>query len=105
MASIVIVEDERVLRRTLARNLTGLQHEVRAAESAEEGLELVRNEPPDLVITDHRLPGMTGHDFRTRRQRFLKRFKEDGVPLLNKITDNPRHLIDHILKEVLTARA
>ena len=33
------------------------------ALSAEEGLEILKNETPDLVILDLNLPGMSGFDF------------------------------------------
>ncbi len=70
MADIIVVEDERVLRRTLARSLSGRGHDTRAAETAEEALEMLAEGPPDLIITDHRLPGMTGHAL-------LEKVKED----------------------------
>ncbi|MFQ5352505.1 MAG: sigma-54-dependent transcriptional regulator [Candidatus Binatia bacterium] len=62
MADIVLVEDEEVLRRTLAKTLQKLGHEVRDCESAEAGLETIEQGPPDLLITDHRLPGMSGYE-------------------------------------------
>jgi two-component system response regulator AtoC len=62
VADILIVEDEEVLRLTLARNLKGRGHETRVAESAEEGLDLLAQGPPDLILTDQRLPGKTGHE-------------------------------------------
>jgi DNA-binding NtrC family response regulator len=65
-ADILLVEDEAVLRRTIAKSLARDGHAVRTAESAEEALNLVDEGPPDLLITDHRLPGMTGHDLLLR---------------------------------------
>ncbi len=62
MAVIGLVEDEEVLRRALARTLQHRGHAVEAAASAEEGFELVARAEPDLVITDFRLPGMSGHE-------------------------------------------
>ena len=62
MAVIGLVEDEEVLRRSLARTLEYQGHAVRAAETAEQGLEMVQAAPPDVLITDYRLPGMSGHD-------------------------------------------
>ncbi|MBI5503628.1 MAG: sigma-54-dependent Fis family transcriptional regulator [Deltaproteobacteria bacterium] len=62
MADILIVEDEEVLRLTLARNLRSKGHAARAAASAEEGLEMIAQGPPDVILSDHRLPGMTGYD-------------------------------------------
>jgi DNA-binding NtrC family response regulator len=77
MADIVLVEDEEVLRRTLARTLEREGHEVRTAESAERALELIQQGPPDLLLTDHRLPGMSGYEL-------LRRVKEDqrGVAVI-----------------------
>jgi two-component system response regulator AtoC len=61
MADIILVEDEEVLRRTLARTLEHEGHSVRAAESAEAALEALVAGPPDLLLTDQRLPGIAGH--------------------------------------------
>jgi two-component system response regulator AtoC len=62
MADIVLVEDEDVLRRYLANTLERLEHSVRAAETAEEGLRLIGEGEPDIVLTDFQLPGMSGYD-------------------------------------------
>ncbi|HXC50145.1 MAG TPA: sigma-54 dependent transcriptional regulator [Candidatus Limnocylindrales bacterium] len=62
MADILIVEDEEVLRLTIARNLRGAGHSTRVAESAEDGLAMIAEGPPDLVLTDQRLPGKSGHE-------------------------------------------
>jgi two-component system response regulator AtoC len=62
MADIVLVEDEDVLRRYLAGTLKRLEHTVRAAETAEEGLRFIEEGEPDIVLSDYRLPGMTGFD-------------------------------------------
>ena len=39
---------------------------IRTALSGEEGLERINREPIALVLSDHRMPGMTGVDFLTR---------------------------------------
>ncbi|MDR3394823.1 MAG: ATP-binding protein [Parasulfuritortus sp.] len=44
--------------RMVFRQLPGV--ELQTAESAEAGLELVRSNPPDLVLMDNNLPGMSG---------------------------------------------
>lgn len=77
MADVVLVEDEEVLRRTLARTLEREGHDVRTAESAEEALELVQRGPPDLLLTDYRLPGMSGYEL-------LRKVKQDqrGVAVI-----------------------
>src|SRR5205085_9451652 len=77
MADIVLIEDEDVLRRYLAGTLQRLEHTVRAAETAEEGLRFIEEGEPDIVLSDYRLPGMTGFEL-------LKCVKESfpGVPVV-----------------------
>jgi len=60
MADIVLVEDEDVLRRYLTSTLRRLEHTVREAETAEEGLRFIEEGEPDILLTDNRLPGITG---------------------------------------------
>ncbi len=55
---ILVVEDEQKLRRVIELQLTQAGFDVDKAASAEEGLKLV--ERADLVVTDLKLPGMTG---------------------------------------------
>ncbi len=55
---ILIVEDEDKLRRILELQLTGAGFDVEKAESAEEALGLI--DRADLILTDLKLPNMTG---------------------------------------------
>ena len=71
MSSILIVEDEDIIRQALVRLLTHAGHEVRDAGSVEDALKLVEEAPPQLVITDVRLPGRPGTDMiEEMRERF-----------------------------------
>ena len=58
--SIVIIDDEKNIRRTLGLVLEGEGYEVNAFATAEEGLKHLDSEPSDLVILDIKLPGMNG---------------------------------------------
>jgi DNA-binding response OmpR family regulator len=60
MKRILLVDDDALLRRSLAYNLERAGYSTRAAGSAEDGLKLVRQEKPDLVLLDIGLPGMDG---------------------------------------------
>ncbi|MFT4626881.1 MAG: DNA-binding NtrC family response regulator [Myxococcota bacterium] len=57
---ILVVDDEAVLCRNLARYLTLQGHAVDTAGSGEEALELAETAAYALVITDQRMPGMSG---------------------------------------------
>jgi len=58
--TVLVVDDEKNIRRTLRMVLEAEGYEVREAESAEEALPLLEAEPVDLGIFDVRLPGMDG---------------------------------------------
>jgi DNA-binding NtrC family response regulator len=63
MASILIVEDEPKMRRLLEISLADDGHSVRCVGDAETGLRNLAAEPADLVVTDLKLPGMSGLEF------------------------------------------
>lgn len=62
MASILVIEDEVVLGRSLAAALESRNHEVVVCQSGGEGLGRVESESPDLVLLDLRLPDASGLD-------------------------------------------
>lgn len=60
MASIHIVDDESSICWAIEKLGTKLGHDVRVASTAEQGLELLAENQPDLMFLDVRLPGMSG---------------------------------------------
>ncbi len=60
---VLVVDDEKNMRRSLATMLGDEGYAVRAAESAEEALKILAVEEFFMVITDARLGGMTGYEF------------------------------------------
>jgi DNA-binding NtrC family response regulator len=63
MSNLLIVEDEAKMRRLLELNLAEDGHSVRTAANAEAGLDALRQEKIDLIVTDLKLPGMNGLEF------------------------------------------
>jgi DNA-binding NtrC family response regulator len=61
--SILIVEDEAKLRRLLELQLADEGFLSQSAPDAETGLQLFNKDKFDLVVTDFKLPGMTGLEF------------------------------------------
>jgi DNA-binding NtrC family response regulator len=57
---ILIVEDDEIFLRPLQRTLEVAAYEVLTAPSGEDGIDLLKRDDVDLVLTDKRLPGMDG---------------------------------------------
>lgn len=57
---ILIVDDDDLLRRSLAFNLEKAGYRASTAASSEDAILLARRDPPDLILLDIGLPGMDG---------------------------------------------
>jgi DNA-binding NtrC family response regulator len=57
---LLIIEDEKITRKSLTDILTEEGYEVYSAEDGEEGLSIFNNIKPEIVITDLRLPKLDG---------------------------------------------
>jgi two-component system response regulator (stage 0 sporulation protein F) len=62
MATILIIDDEEIIRGLLRSVLEQAGYEVMEAANGRQGLELYRHRPADLVITDILMPEMNGLD-------------------------------------------
>ncbi len=59
---ILLVDDDELLRRSLAFGLERASYRVSTAATAEDALTMVHHDAPDLVLLDIGLPGMDGLD-------------------------------------------
>jgi CheY-like chemotaxis protein len=62
MTKILVAEDERDIRDLIAFTLRFAGYEVITANNGEEAVQLTRETIPDLVLTDVRMPKMTGYE-------------------------------------------
>jgi two-component system, OmpR family, KDP operon response regulator KdpE len=60
--SILIIDDEAQIRKLLTITLQSNDFKVSEAATGKEGLNLVANHPPDLILLDLGLPDESGHD-------------------------------------------
>jgi two-component system phosphate regulon response regulator PhoB len=76
---IVVVEDERDMADLVATRLKREGYKVELAHDGAEGFNLIRSDPPDLVLLDIMLPGMAGTEI-------ARKLRDDprtaGVPII-----------------------
>jgi len=105
---VLIVDDEPEIRAFMSDALDIFGYQVGAAGDADEALALVSRDRFDLVMSDLRLPGLTGWDFVTRLRSLdpvmrlimltgsapedddLKRVRAAGIPVLHKPVQLPQ---------------
>jgi two-component system KDP operon response regulator KdpE len=61
-SKILIVDDEPQIRRVLLTTLSSHGYSVMEAKTGDEALEQIRKEPPDLILLDVNMPGISGLD-------------------------------------------
>lgn len=60
--TILVVDDEEPIRRALKSILTARKYHVLLAATGEQAIDLAIEDPPDLVILDMAMPGLSGTD-------------------------------------------
>ncbi len=78
LAHVLVVDDEGAIRYSVSKTLQRVGYTVNEAASGEEALEAMRKDRYDVVLTDIRMPGLTGVEL-------LKRIKEvapDAIVIL-----------------------
>lgn len=82
---ILLVDDDDLMRRSLAFNLEQAGYRTSTAVDAESALRLARRDPPDLILLDIGLPGMDGLDA-------LRNFRQDADTPIIFVTARRREL-------------
>ncbi len=60
MAKILIIDDAKFTRTMLKKMINELGHEILEAANGREGLDMICNEQPDIVLCDIHMPEMDG---------------------------------------------
>ena len=60
MATVLVVDDKEMLRDSVGSTLSRAGMTVRTADGAEQALRAIAQQRPDCVVTDLKMPGMTG---------------------------------------------
>src|SRR5262245_19991897 len=80
MADVLIVDDNADLRELLAIILESAGHQVRRAGNGREGLDLVRERPPDITLLDVEMPVLNGPEMAYGL--FLRNQGDEKIPIV-----------------------
>ena len=116
---ILVIDDERVLRETIAETLRMDGFDVQTAADAKTALALIGRDPVDVILSDLRMPEMDGralyYEVRREHPHALDRFvfvsaqmrgpeygpflRETRVPILEKpfTLEQLRHVVDQMV--------
>jgi len=92
MKSLLIIDDDPLIRKTLSAHLSKEKYDVILAEDGEEGLEEYQQCLPDLVILDIRLPDMDGLE----TLRLLKEKDKNACIIIMTAYDDMRTTVEAI---------
>lgn len=71
MLKIAVIEDEKAIRDMYQMKLTSTGFNAKGAQDGNEGLKLIKDFQPDLVLLDLKMPTLSG-------QELLKKLRADG---------------------------
>ncbi len=77
-AYILVVDDEGAIRYSISKTLQRVGYQVQAAASGEEALEMMKDQEYDVVLTDIRMPGLSGVELLSK----IKEQAPDAVVIL-----------------------
>lgn len=86
MPRILLIDDDRIIRKLVETYLTSLGYDVTTAGSGAEGLKVIGGVNPDIVVTDKIMPGLDGFEV-TRRLRREPKFANTPIIVLTGESD------------------
>ena len=75
---ILVIDDEAAILRLLSEILTRQGHEVDTAQGGKKGIQKIQSNPYDIIITDIKMPGVSGLDVLKE----VKRIKGRVLPVI-----------------------
>ncbi len=90
MTTILCIEDESELRQDISEELEEAGYAVLQAVDGKEGLEMIRNHKPDLVLCDITMPKMNGLQLLREVRQNFPLLAEMPIILLSALADRQR---------------
>lgn len=78
--NILVIDDERIVTRSLQRLLKKEGYDVVVAQSAQEAFERVKENDFDLIVSDVRMPGEDGIEIIQKIRAYLKENNKKPIP-------------------------
>ncbi|MBU2236240.1 response regulator, partial [Patescibacteria group bacterium] len=72
---VLIIEDDKPIQQVIKSMLITEGYEAETADNGEEGLEVMKEFKPDVIMLDIMMPVMSGFDF-------LKHLKDESIPVI-----------------------
>ncbi len=88
--TLLIVDDEPAMTRSLARDLASPGYRIATAQSTDEALRILKEVRPEVVITDYHMPGLSGTQLLTHARALVpngSRILISGSPSLEMAMD------------------
>lgn len=94
-ANILVIDDDVIMQRLIMTVLTRIGYDVRASGDVRQGLQMIEEQMPDLVLCDMALPILTGLDF-LRHCRVTPELDTLKVVIISSVSDerNVREALD-----------
>ena len=94
---ILIIEDEKELCDILTDELSAQGYKVASALNGNEGLAMIQQVEPDLIICDRSMPQMTGYQLLERLRDVYPQYRKLPFIFLTALSDpRDRHAVDHL---------
>lgn len=108
MQSVLVVDDDRALRRAVASWVESVGYQARETDSAEEALEAMQDAPADIALCDIHMPGQDGVWLASR---IRQRYPETAIIMATALRDSEaavsslrNDVVDYLLKPFDRAR-
>ena len=94
---ILIIEDEKELCEILTDELSAQGYKISVALNGNEGLAMIQQVEPDLIICDRSMPQMTGYQLLERLRDVYPQYRKLPFIFLTALSDpRDRHAVDHL---------